>query len=56
MDELKPCPFCGGTKLWIENTNIAGVIPQWTVTCVKCFKRSKPQTTKNRATKEWNRR
>lgn len=53
---LKPCPFCGGTKHWIENTNMAGTVSQWVVTCIKCFKRSKPQTTKNRAIKEWNRR
>ena len=56
MAEPKTCARCGCDKLWIENTNMAGVIPQWVVTCTKCFKRSKPQTTKNRAVDDWNRR
>lgn len=55
MDELKPCPFCGGTKFWIENRNWSGMVPQYVVTCVNCFKRSKPRSTNNRARKEWNR-
>ena len=55
-NKLKPCPRCHCDKLWIENTNMAGVVPQWVVTCMKCFNRSKPQTTKNRAIEDWNRR
>ena len=56
MIELKPCPFCGGTKFWVENRNWAGIVPRYVVTCVRCFKRSDPRTTERRARKEWNRR
>ena len=36
--ELKPCPFCGKTKLKLELTTIGGVSPRTTsqITCENC--------------------
>ena len=54
MAELKPCPYCGGTNLWVENRILNGDVPQWVVTCMECFQRSKPRTTKNETIEVWN--
>lgn len=51
---LRPCRNCRGTKLWLENENMAGRVPQWVVTCVRCGKRGRHELTKKRAVKERN--
>lgn len=56
MADLKPCKVCGGTTLWVENRNLTGEVPHWVVTCLKCFNRSDPRSTKNKAIEVWNRR
>jgi ribosomal protein L40E len=55
MAELKPCRHCGSAALWVENRNMTGEVPQWVVTCMKCFNRSSPRSTKIKAIEEWNR-
>lgn len=34
MPELKPCPFCGGTR--IESRMVYNDRPFWTVECLDC--------------------
>lgn len=63
MDELKPCPFCGGeaflhfdAETRAVHKNITGKeIGNW-VTCKKCFAESGYCHTTEAAIEAWNRR
>ena len=56
MSELKPCPFCGGTKFWVYNERWTAFFPKYVVQCCFCYKKSKPRISERRARKDWNRR
>ena len=50
-DELKPCPFCGGTPI------VSGCDDTlWSVICKKCAASIDYNETKQEAIEEWNRR
>ena len=53
MDELKPCPFCGGEASFVN----CEIPPQWYVRCSKgCCEQTKLYLSKAEAKKAWNRR
>ena len=57
MNELKPCPFCGGANLYIDGyDHTAG--KRWRVVCLDCMAMVDPGTEqqKYRAIEAWNRR
>ena len=54
MAELKPCPFCKGTDVYIINENIGGVPKH--AECYHCRARSRDCFTEQEATEVWNRR
>lgn len=51
-EELKPCPFCGGTKIGIRDEE-DGMI--WAY-CKKCGAMGEWDYSENRAKENWNRR
>lgn len=51
MNELKPCPFCGGQARRAENKNFG-----WLVHCKKCFAKTDHYQSKGAAARAWNRR
>lgn len=51
-DELKPCPFCGGTDLKLFGESA----PEWWVTCQTCRSSSPTSSSKGQAVGAWNRR
>mgnify|MGYP002508214868 CR=1 FL=1 len=53
MDELKPCPFCGG-EANINHGN--GIFKRFYVYCVKCKARHPNRLTRECAIDYWNRR
>ena len=53
MNELKPCPFCGGTDLYIDGGEF---LQDFEVRCVKCGGRVCYFATKAEALAAWNRR
>lgn len=57
MDQLKPCPFCGG-EAKIKSSSAFGLIPCVYVQCQKCGVRTGNWTSKsqNKANAFWNRR
>ncbi len=55
MDELKPCPFCGGEAETIKSF-LYGKVAGYTVSCKKCGCELKMYTSKQNAEKAWNRR
>lgn len=51
MNELKPCPFCGGkARRYYGHTDLYGVV------CKKCAAKIYGYGSKASATKAWNRR
>lgn len=57
MDELKPCPFCGGAKVLLRK------LPQkflgnelWACECLQCGVQIAVQYGKKKAIEAWNRR
>ena len=52
MAELKPCPFCGGTKLEITNPMGAGSFAN--ITCLDCYATGGLGITKQDAINKWN--
>ena len=52
MIELKPCPFCGGTKL--ETTNPMGAGSFANITCLDCYATGGLGITKQDAINKWN--
>lgn len=54
-EELKPCPFCGGTKIGIrdENDEADGMI--WAY-CKECGAMGEWDYTLQKAAEHWNRR
>ena len=57
MSELKPCPFCGSTNLYIDGYEHAAG-KRWRVVCLDCMATVDPGTIqqKYRAIEAWNRR
>lgn len=57
MDNLKPCPFCGGTNLYVDGYE-HGAGLRWRVLCLDCMATVDPGTIqqKYRAIEAWNRR
>ena len=56
MNELKPCPFCGGKADFEEIERYYGDI-SWTVMCTQCGARIGVHSVdKNDVAEEWNRR
>lgn len=53
MNELKPCPFCGG-EAFLEEEKICDEMSFWFVICMKCG--GSKFSDKNLAVKAWNRR
>ena len=51
MSELKPCPFCGGSKV-----SVAGWKDQYWVTCSGCETEGPSGETKTEAMEVWNQR
>lgn len=58
MEELKPCPFCGGREIIIRQVLYAGIDkPRFYAQCQKCFAQTAiGWSTKSGAVKAWNRR
>lgn len=52
MDELRACPFCGGTELEITNTIGMGSLAN--VTCLDCYATGGLGFTKEDAIEKWN--
>ena len=57
MDELKPCPFCGGpaSVIEIEDPDVAGEM-LYTVWCEECGCGTVPANTPVEVRRLWNRR
>lgn len=49
--ELKPCPFCGGNNLKFRNSGCG-----WAIWCMDCGGRIENCFSKEKMTREWNRR
>lgn len=56
MDELKPCPFCGGKAFVSAKLPYFGETLTLAVVCEKCNASSKHKTTEEKAIEAWNRR
>ena len=60
MDELKPCPFCGGhavISVDLDGTSdSAGRMWGYTIVCERCCATSGLTFSEERATDAWNRR
>lgn len=54
--ELLPCPFCGGTKIKLFETNNDITMPLYWLTCFKCSAKTDVAQTKQRVYKLWNTR
>ena len=55
MDELKPCPFCGGKELSEAQHKQYGMSLRYTIKCLKCMGEM-TRITKQKAENAWNRR
>ena len=55
MDNLKPCPFCGG-KAEIIKTHLFGKTVGYMAGCKNCWCELRIYTSKQNAVKAWNRR
>lgn len=64
VDEMKPCPFCGGKPMldiwemipW-EKYNLTPNDGKWySVYCDECFSEGSHELTKEEAIKKWNKR
>ena len=49
MSELKPCPFCGGTAVFLSYT-------KYWVVCTDCLAETSCYATPEEAAEAWNRR
>ena len=64
MMELKPCPFCGGTRVEVINRleeepemELLGLTKDnWNVVCDECFALGGTRRTAAEAIEAWNRR
>ena len=54
-NELKPCPFCGGSAD-ISKTLLYGKVAGYVVFCKKCGCEINARSSKQNAKKAWNRR
>jgi Lar family restriction alleviation protein len=60
--DLKPCPYCGGVKLRIDDSGVlddpgASENPEaYWVVCPSCYASGGPGKNKKEAVKNWNRR
>lgn len=54
MDELKPCPFCGGEDIAL--VNIRPLKDLWGIWCIDCQASFPLFNTEQKAIKAWNRR
>ena len=50
MNEIKPCPFCGG------KSRVHLYLGKWYARCNKCKSYSAPYDTEEQAREAWNRR
>ncbi len=55
MEELKPCPFCSGTNIYIFNMG-NDKEDSFVAECIDCESSSGYAKTKQEAIKKWNRR
>lgn len=56
MEELKPCPFCGG-KAAIQTHKFFGLQNTYGVVCLDCYAQTRQfYDTEEEAAKAWNRR
>lgn len=57
MNEMKPCPFCGGKNIFVDGYDHAAG-KRWRAICLDCMATVDPGTMqqKYRAIEEWNRR
>lgn len=57
MDELKPCPFCGGDEFDVMDGTLGANFPVvYYVHCEECLASSSDEPTKEQAIKAWNTR
>ena len=54
MEQLKPCPFCGGKDIHIFIKGLDKL--KYASVCDNCGARSGRKSTKTEALQEWNRR
>jgi len=57
MEELKPCPFCGGEAKNIKGRDIATGRNKWhKIYCISCQNRTWEHPRKKNAIEAWNKR
>ena len=58
MNELKPCPFCGGDDIKLYNSPVYTGLDRdaWSVRCRDCDSRISVYDTKAEAIEKWNTR
>ena len=56
MDELKTCPFCGGSAMVFENSGAGHQMPVYGVACMNCSARVYGYAQRSVAEMVWNRR
>ena len=57
LNELKPCPFCGGDVIMCDNTNISNKVPVYWVDCPNCTEFDTPCfVTEKEVLENWNTR
>ena len=55
MSELKPCPFCGNSRLGATYTAVFGCPERYQIICTECSGRME-RSTSRKAIEAWNRR
>ena len=55
MEELKPCPFCGGKKIRVYGKENFRTCSPW-VQCESCLASTSAEDTEKEAIEAWNRR
>lgn len=59
MDELKPCPYCGGEAKLLRRKLRTGFYTRggtWYVHCKACLNRTEPRKKRETVIELWNRR
>lgn len=56
MDEVKPCPFCGGSAALALIPGVIGKCPGWIVSCNNNCCLTFPELTAEAAANKWNKR
>jgi Lar family restriction alleviation protein len=56
MDELLPCPFCGGAAELYQDKGQAGAEAVWLVYCDRCLAQGPDKPKRDQAVKAWNSR